>query len=74
MTLTGGYGATPDRNDAIALLRGAVEQGVTFFDTTEIYGPHVKQELVGEALAPFDGQVVIQGGRYLDHLEAQTNR
>jgi hypothetical protein len=51
MTMTGGYSGTPDRNDMIALLRGAVEQGVTFFDTAEIYGPHLNEELVGEALA-----------------------
>ena len=43
----------------ITLLRGAVERGVTFFDTAEIYGPHVNEELVGEALAPYADQVVI---------------
>jgi aryl-alcohol dehydrogenase-like predicted oxidoreductase len=59
MTMTGGYSGTPDRDDMISLLRGAVEQGVTFFDTAEIYGPHLNEELVGEALAPYAGQVVI---------------
>ena len=43
----------------IALLRAAVERGVTFFDTAEVYGPFLNEELVGEALAPFRGQVVI---------------
>jgi aryl-alcohol dehydrogenase-like predicted oxidoreductase len=59
MTMTGGYSGMPDRRDMIALLRGAVDRGVTFFDTAEIYGPHVNEELVGEALAPYAGQVVI---------------
>lgn len=45
--------------DAIAVLRGAVDKGVTFFDTAEVYGPFVNEELVGEALAPFKGEVVI---------------
>jgi aryl-alcohol dehydrogenase-like predicted oxidoreductase len=48
-----------DQQDAIALIRTAVERGVTFFDTAEIYGPFTNEELVGEALAPFRGQVVI---------------
>jgi aryl-alcohol dehydrogenase-like predicted oxidoreductase len=59
MTMTGGYSGTPDRQDMIALLRGAVDRGVTFFDTAEIYGPHANEELVGEALAPYADQVVI---------------
>ena len=59
MTMTGGYSGTPDRQAMITLLRGAVEHGVTFFDTAEIYGPHVNEELVGEALAPYADQVVI---------------
>jgi aryl-alcohol dehydrogenase-like predicted oxidoreductase len=59
MTMTGGYSGMPDRQDMIALLRGAVDRGVTFFDTAEIYGPHVNEELVGEALAPYADQVVI---------------
>ena len=59
MTMTGGYGRQPDRDDMIALIRLAVELGVTFFDTAEIYGPHANEELVGEALAPFPGEVVI---------------
>ena len=53
------YGSPPDRKQMIDLLRKAVERGVTFFDTAEIYGPLTNEELVGEALAPFRGKVVI---------------
>ncbi|MET0425140.1 MAG: aldo/keto reductase [Actinoplanes sp.] len=59
MGLSWGYGPAPDRADAIALLRGAVERGVTLVDTAEVYGPFVNEELVGEALEPFRGQVTI---------------
>ena len=59
MTMTGGYSTMPDRQDMIALLHHAVDLGVTFFDTAEIYGPHVNEELVGEALAPYADRVVI---------------
>ncbi|CCW36553.1 predicted oxidoreductase, aryl-alcohol dehydrogenase like protein [Chthonomonas calidirosea] len=59
MTMTGGYSVSPDRNEMIALIRKAVELGVTFFDTDEVYGPWINEELVGEALEPFKGQVVI---------------
>ncbi len=59
MTMTGGYGGRPDRQEMIGLLRAAVDRGVTFFDTAEVYGPHANEELVGEALAPFAGQVVV---------------
>ncbi|MDQ0768097.1 aryl-alcohol dehydrogenase-like predicted oxidoreductase [Pseudarthrobacter defluvii] len=59
MSMTGGYGSTPERQDMVRLLRAAVERGVTFFDTAEIYGPYANEELVGEALAPYRGQVVI---------------
>jgi aryl-alcohol dehydrogenase-like predicted oxidoreductase len=59
MGMTFSYGAPPDRNEMIALLRAAVERGVTFFDTAEVYGPLNNEELVGEALAPFKDQVVI---------------
>src|SRR5467141_3557195 len=52
-------GPAPDRKAMIALIRKAVELGVTFFDTAEVYGPFVNEELVGEALSPFHGQVVI---------------
>ena len=59
MRMTGGYGPTPDKQAMIAVIRGAVERGVTFFDTAQVYGPFKNEELVGEALAPFRGQVVI---------------
>jgi aryl-alcohol dehydrogenase-like predicted oxidoreductase len=59
MTMTGGYSGMPDRQDMITLLHRAVDLGVTFFDTAEIYGSHANEELVGEALAPYGDQVVI---------------
>jgi aryl-alcohol dehydrogenase-like predicted oxidoreductase len=59
MGMSQSYGPGPDRDANIALLRAAVEQGVTFFDTAEVYGPFVNEELVGEALQPVRDQVVI---------------
>ena len=59
MGLTGTYGQAADRPEAIALIRAAVERGVTMFDTAEAYGPFTNEELVGEALAPFRERVVI---------------
>jgi aryl-alcohol dehydrogenase-like predicted oxidoreductase len=59
MGLSYGYGPATDREQGIALIRAAVERGITFFDTAEIYGPYANEELVGEALAPFREQVVI---------------
>jgi aryl-alcohol dehydrogenase-like predicted oxidoreductase len=59
MTMTGGYSGRPDREQMIAVIRGAVERGVTFFDTAEIYGPHANEELVGEALEPVRDSVVV---------------
>src|SRR5438874_10264699 len=59
MGLSHGYGPAVNKKDGIALIRAAVERGVTFFDTAEIYGPFTNEELVGEALAPFRDQVVI---------------
>jgi aryl-alcohol dehydrogenase-like predicted oxidoreductase len=59
MGLSFGLGPAVLRKDAIALIRAAVERGVTFFDTAQVYGPFTNEELVGEALAPFRGQVVI---------------
>ena len=59
MGLSYGYGPAVDREAGISLFRAAVERGVTFFDTAEVYGPFKNEELVGEALAPFKGQVVI---------------
>jgi len=59
MGMSFGYGPPMDRQQAISLIRAAVERGVTFFDTAEVYGPFTNEELVGEALAPFRKQVVI---------------
>jgi aryl-alcohol dehydrogenase-like predicted oxidoreductase len=59
MGMSFSYGPPADKQEMIALLRSAVERGVTFFDTAEVYGPLTNEELVGEALAPFRGQVVI---------------
>jgi len=59
MGMSWSYGPAKDRQQMISLLRAAVERGVTFFDTAEVYGPLTNEELVGEALAPFRGQVVI---------------
>ena len=59
MSMTGGYSVSPDRQEMIALIRSAVERGVTFFDTAQVYGRFANEELVGEALAPVRDQVVI---------------
>jgi aryl-alcohol dehydrogenase-like predicted oxidoreductase len=59
MGMSFGYGPAADRKEMISLIRSAVERGVTFFDTAEVYGPFTNEELVGEALAPFRGQVVL---------------
>jgi len=59
MGMSYGYGPAPDKQQMISLLRAAVDRGVTFFDTAEVYGPYVNEELVGEALAPVRDRVVI---------------
>jgi aryl-alcohol dehydrogenase-like predicted oxidoreductase len=59
MGMSFGYGPAADKKEMISLIRSAVELGVTFFDTAEVYGPFTNEELVGEALAPFRDQVVI---------------
>jgi aryl-alcohol dehydrogenase-like predicted oxidoreductase len=59
MGMSFSYGPPKDKQEMTALLRAAVERGVTFFDTAEVYGPYINEELVGEALEPFRGQVVI---------------
>src|SRR5437016_5054141 len=59
MGMSFGYGPAADKQEMISLIRTAVERGVTFFDTAEAYGPFTNEELVGEALAPFRGEVVI---------------
>jgi aryl-alcohol dehydrogenase-like predicted oxidoreductase len=59
MGMSHGYGLPGDKTEMIALIRAALERGITFFDTAEIYGPFTNEELVGEALAPFRGRVAI---------------
>lgn len=59
MGMSSGYGPAADKKEMIALMRKAVESGVNFFDTAQVYGPFVNEELVGEALAPFRNEVVI---------------
>src|SRR5437660_5206885 len=59
MGMSFGYGPAADKKEMISLIRSAVERGVTFFDTAEVYGPFTNEELVGEALAPLRDQVVI---------------
>ena len=59
MGMSFSYPPFPDRKQMISLLRSAVEKGVTFFDTAEVYGPFANEELVGDALAPFRGEVVV---------------
>ena len=69
MGLSFGLGPATDRQSAVALIRAAVERGVTFFDTAQVYGPFTNEEVVGEALAPFRDQVVIAtkfGFNYVD--------
>ena len=73
MGMSANYGPSPDKPEMIALIRAAVDRGVTFFDTAEIYGPFANEMLVGEALAPVRDQVVIatnievQGARGSGH-------
>jgi len=59
MGMSYGYGPAADKKEMIALIQKAVERGITFFDTAQVYGPFTNEELVGEALSPFHGQVVI---------------
>ncbi|NLB79030.1 MAG: aldo/keto reductase [Clostridiaceae bacterium] len=59
MGMSFGYGTISDEKEMISLIRKAVEMGVTFFDTAEVYGPYINEELVGKALEPFKGEVVI---------------
>ena len=59
MGMSFSYGPPKDKQEMTALLHAAVERGITFFDTAEVYGPYVNEELVGEALAPFRKRVVI---------------
>ena len=59
MGMSFSYGPPKDKQEMTELLHAAVERGITFFDTAEVYGPFLNEELVGEALAPFRGKVVI---------------
>jgi len=73
MGMSHGYGPAGDKQEMIAVIRAAVARGVTFFDTAEVYGPFINEELVGEALAPFRGQVAIAtkfGFRLIDGKQA----
>src|SRR6266516_2144949 len=76
MRMTGGYGPVGTKQEMIKVIRGAVERGVTFFDTAQTYGPFANEELVGEALAPFRGRVVIAtkfGFKYEDDGSGPRN-
>jgi aryl-alcohol dehydrogenase-like predicted oxidoreductase len=59
MGMSHGYGPASDKKEMISLIHAAIDRGVTFFDTAEVYGPYVNEELVGEALKPFKGKVII---------------
>src|SRR5438067_4203549 len=59
MGMSFGYGPAGEKSETIKVIRAAAEQGVTFFDTAEVYGPYTNEELVGEALAPYKGKVII---------------
>ena len=76
MGMSFGYGPAKDTQEMILLIHAAVEQGITFFDTAEVYGPYTNEELVGEALEPFKGQVVIAtkfGFNFQDGKQAGLN-
>ena len=72
MTMTGGYSGRPDQHRMIELINRAVERGVTFFDTAEIYGPHLNEELVGRALRSVGDQVVI-ATKFAQHIDPDTH-
>src|SRR5690242_10225215 len=74
MGMSWSYGPAKDKQEMIALIRAAVERGVTFFDTAEVYGPLTNEELVGEALAPFRGKVVIATKFGWEPNPGDTNR
>src|SRR5258708_8049005 len=73
MGLSFGYGPAVEKQAGIALIRSAVERGVTFFDTAEVYGPFTNEELVGEALAPMRKQVVI-ATKFGFHVDPATGK
>ena len=73
MGMSFGYGPTKDKQEMIGVIRTAVERGVTFFDTAEVYGPFTNEELVGEALAPFRGKVVI-ATKFAFNIDPETGK
>src|ERR1700736_5218572 len=73
MGMSVGYGPAGNKQEMISLIRAAVERGVTFFDTAQVYGPFTNEELVGEALAPFRDRVVI-GTKFGWRLDPETGR
>ena len=73
MGMTFSYAPFPEKKDSMALLRAAVERGVTFFDTAEVYGPFTNEEHLGEALSPSRGKVVI-ATKFGFNLESATSR
>jgi aryl-alcohol dehydrogenase-like predicted oxidoreductase len=73
MGLSFGYGPAVDKQEGISLIRSAVERGITFFDTAEVYGPFTNEELVGEALAPFRSRVAI-ATKFGFKLDPETNK
>jgi aryl-alcohol dehydrogenase-like predicted oxidoreductase len=73
MGMSFGYGPAGDKQEMISLIRAAVERGVTFFDTAEVYGPYINEELVGEALVEFRGKVVI-ATKFGFKLDLQTGK
>jgi aryl-alcohol dehydrogenase-like predicted oxidoreductase len=74
MAMTSNYGPAGDRQDMIALLRAAVDRGVTLFDTAEAYGPYANEVLLGEALAPVRDRVVIATKFGFDFVPHQAGR
>jgi len=77
MGMSMSYGPAGDRQEMISLLRTAVERGVTFFDTAEVYGPFVNEELTAEDLREIDAAastIKVQGDRYPEKLEQMTGR
>lgn len=71
MGMSFGYGPAQDKQQMISVIRGAFDQGVTFFDTAEVYGPFTNEELVGEAIAPFREQVVL-ATKFGFHIDPET--
>ncbi|SRR5258708_6828064 len=74
MGMSQSYGLPGDKKEIIELVHKAVERGITFFDTAEIYGPLVNEELVGEALEPYKGKVASPPSRYPGHVQGGTGR